>query len=67
MRDTKGFNAKVVCRHREHMPGELMYIKACKWKFSTPTLYKILDRKNGKTTGYINGNEFKNRFRTVDA
>ena len=61
-----GFNAEVVCRHRNHMPGDLVFIKACGWKFSTPTLYKILDRQNGKAIGYIDANEFKNRFKKID-
>jgi len=66
MSNDKGFNAEIIIRHRQFMPGEQVYIKACRWEYSTPTLYKILDRKNGITTGYIDGNEFKNRFRAID-
>lgn len=61
----KGFNATVTARHLNLMPGESVYMKACAWKYSTPTMYAVLERKNGKKLMYVNGNEFRNRFNVV--
>lgn len=63
MRSSKGFNVEVVCRHLKYMPGEKLYIKACAWRYSEPTMYKILSRDTGEAIGYIDGNEFRNRFK----
>jgi len=61
----KGFNAKVISRHLDYDIGETVYMKAIGFKFSTPTLYAVLERENGKVTGYVDANEFKNRFERV--
>lgn len=61
-----GFYAKVTMRHESLMPGQIVFMKAVAHKYSTPTLYAILDRRTGVETGdEVDANTFRNQFVVV--
>lgn len=59
-----GFSKGVIAAHKPFNIGDLLFIKPIEFRFSSPTLYAVIDGETGKETGeYIDGNEFKNRFK----
>ena len=62
MKFKRSFNAKVIIKHENLNIGDVVYLKPLEFKYSSPTLYAVINRKNGVAESYIDGNEFKNRF-----
>jgi hypothetical protein len=61
----KSFNAEVIIRHENLNIGDIVYLKPICFKYSTPTLFEVLNRQSGAAEGYIDGNEFRNRFKRI--
>ncbi len=59
------FKAEVVARHLNYDVGEIVYMTEVEWRFSTPTLYAVVNPKTGKKVDYVDANEFKGRFKEI--
>ena len=62
----RGFNAKVVLPHEKYSIGTVLYLKLEERSHRGRMLFAIMDRDTGRTTDYVDGNKFKNRFEEIN-